>query len=75
MKHQVCQEQEIIVGRAFTEWKCAECERIQMHPDTGVPKVCLECSEKLWLCELCGEGCITKKLSVSPTTNPIEVKG
>ena len=50
-----CLMDKYIAGQAFTEWFCVECGKNDMHHNTHVPKYCKECSEKLNVCEMCGE--------------------
>lgn len=41
-------------GQAFTSWACQACEVEQpMHPNTAVPKLCLECADRYSLCTQC----------------------
>lgn len=43
-----------LVGQAFTEWECGVCNKVELHPNTGTPKVCNECSIEHSLCVRCG---------------------
>ncbi len=45
----------LISGQAFTDWTCLKCGREDIHPNTGVPKICKNCSEEYNLCESCGQ--------------------
>jgi hypothetical protein len=42
-----------LVGHAFTNWKCLACEKEQSHPNTGVPKLCDDCTWKYNACASC----------------------
>ncbi len=43
-----------VVGHGFTAYICKECEKEHMHHDTGTPKLCKECANKLNVCHQCG---------------------
>lgn len=41
------------VGHAFTEFNCAACSKEVSWPNTGVPQLCDECSDRHKLCQVC----------------------
>ena len=43
-----------IFGQAFTPYPCGVCHETNSWANTGVPKVCLGCANKLRLCVRCG---------------------
>ena len=45
----------MIAGQAFTDFKCSLCGKIDTWHNTNVPKICDECSNKLNVCQRCGE--------------------
>ena len=44
----------VLAGQAFTGWECKNCSKAAMHPNTNVPKICKECSDRHKLCTACG---------------------
>lgn len=48
-----CFEQKFLVGQGFTEYVCQICKKIHNHPNTGTPKICLDCGTKLDQCCYC----------------------
>lgn len=44
-------------GRLFTQWfrefTCEDCGNDEMHCSWGVPKICIDCAEKRWVCWHC----------------------
>ena len=49
-----CWYSESLAGQAFTEYTCAVCGKEGRHPNTNVPKICIDCSKKHKLCVECG---------------------
>jgi hypothetical protein len=43
-----------ICGQGFTKYTCLECMKEDMHANTCVPVLCLECSRKMDRCQHCG---------------------
>lgn len=50
-----------IVGHAFSHWNCRVCGKIEVHANTGVPSVCMDCAKKHGLCTECGADLDDKK--------------
>lgn len=48
-----CYEQKLLVGQAFREYVCQYCKQAKMHPNTGVPEICPDCSNETNKCGYC----------------------
>lgn len=42
-----------VAGQAFTDYNCAACGKESSWPNTHVPQLCDECSDKHDLCQYC----------------------
>ncbi|MGN5650306.1 hypothetical protein [Bacillus sp. Brlt_9] len=42
------------VLHAFTKWYCLICDKEGLHPDSGTPHYCNDCSDNLHICIRCG---------------------
>lgn len=42
-----------ISGRAMTKYTCRICTLCFMHPNTAIPSICLDCSNKKAICTRC----------------------
>lgn len=43
-----------LVMHAFTEWQCSACQMRGMHPNSGVPRLCVGCAVENEACVDCG---------------------
>lgn len=43
-----------IVGHSMTKYTCKDCEREEVHENTGVPKYCSKCANTHSICKRCG---------------------
>lgn len=50
----VCYYGSFISGQSFTTWYCGVCGKSDIHPNTGVPRLCISCSKEYELCKSCG---------------------
>lgn len=41
-------------GQAFRTYQCIMCMQTKHHPNTAIPKICHDCSNKFHLCQRCG---------------------
>ena len=49
------EEKGMFSGQGFTDFKCVLCGKIDTWHNTNTPKFCNECSEKLNMCQRCGD--------------------
>ena len=49
----ICSTENYLSGQGFTRWRCFHCDREDMHHNTHVPRLCIECAKKLALCRHC----------------------
>ena len=49
-----CWRSSFAAGQAFTKYECKSCMGTYTHPNTAVPKLCIECSIALNMCRKCG---------------------
>lgn len=42
-----------ISGQAFTKYSCWYCGKVQLNPSTAVPRLCIDCSDRLNACQKC----------------------
>ena len=42
-----------MAGQAFTDWTCWSCGKEDQSSTTSHPRLCVECADKLGLCERC----------------------